>query len=244
MTPFQPPPPQPSRVSSVPVKHALDAPPALWSVKLLTSRAPRASRPKHSTAPQSPPPSPLSGLRDVPFPPLHLLPHPQKNKQPTAVPYLTDVKGFSLEVVTNVIFPVSIYASLAFYVVAGPLSHLLGTKTFVVLGALCKLATRMILIWGDSLGTMKLMQVGHVSLSRELHSQRMQENSAPCRPRGPPPSFRPRPTQPHSRADPSRFVVVPSFHQRVFVSLVSRLAGLARDKTTYRVVHACPLSMT
>jgi hypothetical protein len=35
------------------------------------------------------------------------------------VPYLTDVKGFSRETVDNAIFPVSIYASLAFYVVAG-----------------------------------------------------------------------------------------------------------------------------
>ena len=74
------------------------------------------------------------------------------------MPYLTDVKGFSRETVTNAIFPVSIYASLAFYVVAGPISHALGTKSFVVLGAACKLATRMILIWGDSLGAMKLMQ--------------------------------------------------------------------------------------
>lgn len=75
------------------------------------------------------------------------------------VPYLTDVKGFTRDAVTEDIFPVSIYASLAFYLVAGPVSHALGCKAFVVLGALCKLATRMILIWGDSLGAMKLMQV-------------------------------------------------------------------------------------
>ena len=51
---------------------------------------------------------------------------------------------------TNKIFPVSIYAALAFYVAAGPVSHVLGSKTFVVFGALCKLATRMILIWGGA----------------------------------------------------------------------------------------------
>lgn len=75
------------------------------------------------------------------------------------MPYLTDVKGFSLEVVTNDIFPVSIYASLVFYLLAGPVSHALGTKAFVVLGACCKLGTRMILIWGDSLSAMRFMQV-------------------------------------------------------------------------------------
>ena len=36
--------------------------------------------------------------------------------------------------VDHQIFPVSIYASLAFYIAAGPATHLLGTKTFVVLG--------------------------------------------------------------------------------------------------------------
>ena len=90
-----------------------------------------------------------------PFPP----PPPYVPRPTHAVPYLTDVKGFSREVVTNTIFPVSIYASLLFFVVAGPVSHALGAKSFVVLGAMCKLATRTLLIWGDSLGAMQLMQV-------------------------------------------------------------------------------------
>ena len=61
------------------------------------------------------------------------------------MPYLTDVKGFTNESVANDIFPVSIYASLVFYLVAGPVSRRIGLKTFVLLGATCKLWTRILL---------------------------------------------------------------------------------------------------
>ena len=77
----------------------------------------------------------------------------------TAVPYLTDVKGFSGDAVAKDIFPVSIYASLFFYLIAGPASKRMGLKTFVLCGAACRLWTRMILLWGTSLGAMQLMQV-------------------------------------------------------------------------------------
>ena len=53
----------------------------------------------------------------------------------------------------------SVYASLAFYLAAGPVSATLGLKSFLVLGALCKLCTRAILIWGSSIHAMRLMQV-------------------------------------------------------------------------------------
>lgn len=75
------------------------------------------------------------------------------------VPYLTDVKGFSGDAVAKDIFPVSIYASLFFYLIAGPASKRMGLKTFVLCGAACRLWTRMILLWGTSLGAMRLMQV-------------------------------------------------------------------------------------
>ena len=75
------------------------------------------------------------------------------------MPYLTDVKGFTNAQVTSDIFPVSVYASLAFYLAAGPVSAALGLKSFLVLGALCKLCTRAILIWGSSIHAMRLMQV-------------------------------------------------------------------------------------
>ena len=75
------------------------------------------------------------------------------------MPYLTDVKGFSGDAVAKDIFPVSIYASLFFYLIAGPASKRMGLKTFVLCGAACRLWTRMILLWGTSLGAMRLMQV-------------------------------------------------------------------------------------
>ena len=75
------------------------------------------------------------------------------------MPYLTDVKGFSGDAVANDIFPVSIYASLFFYLIAGSASKRMGLKTFVLCGAACRLWTRMILLWGTSLGAMQLMQV-------------------------------------------------------------------------------------
>ena len=75
------------------------------------------------------------------------------------MPYLTDVKGFTNESVADDIFPVSIYASLVFYLVAGPVSRRIGLKTFVLVGATCKLWTRILLVWGTSLGAMQFTQV-------------------------------------------------------------------------------------
>ena len=75
------------------------------------------------------------------------------------MPYLTDVKGFTNESVANDIFPVSIYASLVFYLFAGPVSRRIGLKTFVLVGATCKLWTRILLVWGTSLGAMQFTQV-------------------------------------------------------------------------------------
>ena len=75
------------------------------------------------------------------------------------MPYLTDVKDFTNESVADDIFPVSIYASLVFYLVAGPVSRRIGLKTFVLVGATCKLWTRILLVWGTSLGAMQFTQV-------------------------------------------------------------------------------------
>ena len=112
------------------------------------SRAPR-----HDPGPTAPPatlPQP-----DTPSPRVNPVPYLVS----LPVPYLTDVKGFTNAQVTSDIFPVSVYASLAFYLVAGPVSAALGLKSFLVLGALCKLCTRAILIWGSSIHAMRLMQV-------------------------------------------------------------------------------------
>ena len=111
------------------------------------SRSPSRSRPD-SPPPRLPQP-------DTPSPRINLVPYLVS----LPVPYLTDVKGFTNAQVTSDIFPVSVYASLAFYLAAGPVSAALGLKSFLVLGALCKLCTRAILIWGSSIHAMRLMQV-------------------------------------------------------------------------------------
>tara|TARA_B110000977_G_scaffold47446_1_gene64484 strand:+ start:8570 stop:10063 length:1494 start_codon:yes stop_codon:yes gene_type:complete len=82
-----------------------------------------------------------------------------KPSEPHLVPYLVDVKGFSTRAVNSEILPVSLYASLCFFLLAGPLASVTSTKTVLVLGAGCKLCTRGLLLWGNTKSDMALMQV-------------------------------------------------------------------------------------
>jgi len=82
-----------------------------------------------------------------------------KPSEPHLVPYLVDVKGFTNKQVNSDIFPVSLYASLVFFIVAGPAASLTSTKTVLVAGGACKLLTRVLLLWGRTLADMRLMQV-------------------------------------------------------------------------------------
>ena len=82
-----------------------------------------------------------------------------KPSEPHLVPYLTDVKGFSSAQVETDILPVSVYASLVFFLLAGPAASATSTKTVLVVGGACKLLTRVLLLWGRTLGAMRLMQV-------------------------------------------------------------------------------------
>jgi len=91
------------------------------------------------------------------------------------VPYLTQVKNFTEQQVVSDIFPVFTYSTFAFTLVAAPASlarhaatpppraltraQLLGCKRVVVLGAACRLSTRLLLLWGRSLAAMQVMQV-------------------------------------------------------------------------------------
>ena len=82
-----------------------------------------------------------------------------KPSEPHLVPYLMDVKGFSSTQVEADILPVSVYASLVFFLLAGPAASATSTKTVLVAGGACKLLTRVLLLWGRTLGAMRLMQV-------------------------------------------------------------------------------------
>ena len=82
-----------------------------------------------------------------------------KPSEPHLVPYLMDVKGFSSAQVEADILPVSVYASLVFFLLAGPAASGTSTKAVLVAGGACKLLTRVLLLWGRTLGAMRLMQV-------------------------------------------------------------------------------------
>ena len=71
-----------------------------------------------------------------------------KPSEPHLVPYLKDVKGFSSAQVEADILPVSVYASLVFFLLAGPAASGTSTKAVLVAGGACKLLTRVLLLWG------------------------------------------------------------------------------------------------
>ena len=69
-----------------------------------------------------------------------------KPSEPHVVPYLKDVKGFSSAQVEADILPVSVYASLVFFLLAGPAASGTSTKAVLVAGGACKLLTRVLLL--------------------------------------------------------------------------------------------------
>ena len=82
------------------------------------------------------------------------------------MPYLKDVKGFSSAQVETDILPVSVYASLVFFLLAGPAASGTSTKAVLVAGGACKLLTRVLLLWGRTLGAMRLMEVAFAAVAR------------------------------------------------------------------------------
>ena len=98
------------------------------------------------------------------------------------MPYLLQVKGFTGDAVWNDIFPVFTYSFFACTLLAAPAtqarpqgvsllcckrSHsprclqVFGCKPCIVAGALCRLATRFLLLYGHSLTSMRVMQVAY-----------------------------------------------------------------------------------
>lgn len=81
-----------------------------------------------------------------------------KPSEPHLVPYLLQ-RGFTEVEVDNQIFPVYTYSDAFFVLLAAPLSALFGAKACVVAGAVCRLATRALLLYGTTLASQQLMQV-------------------------------------------------------------------------------------
>ncbi|XP_024533258.1 thiamine transporter 1-like [Selaginella moellendorffii] len=78
--------------------------------------------------------------------------------EPYLVPFLTKVKGFSNNVVTTEIFPVSVYSTLVFTLLAAPACTYLKYRSVILIGTLGRLSTFFILLFGRSLLSMQLMQ--------------------------------------------------------------------------------------
>eukprot|EP01135_Chromosphaera_perkinsii_P005494 Nk52_evm43s352 gene=Nk52_evmTU43s352 len=74
-------------------------------------------------------------------------------------PYLSDTKGFTDDEINNQIFTVLTYSYLISLVMVAVLTKYIGYKIVIFIEAAAQLATRIILVWGNSLFLMQLMQV-------------------------------------------------------------------------------------
>jgi len=95
--------------------------------------------------------------------------------EPFLTPYLLNVKGFTEDEVNNQIYTVYAgrcplirpfnhrirwsYAFTVFLLIVGPAAETVGYKTLVVTNALAHMVTRVVLVWGETLGAMQFMQV-------------------------------------------------------------------------------------
>ncbi|KAL3698934.1 hypothetical protein R1sor_016956 [Riccia sorocarpa] len=79
--------------------------------------------------------------------------------EPYLVPYLTRVKLFSNHQVNIDIFPVGVYATLLFTVLAAPACHFFSYRAVIIMGTFAKLATFSILFSCQSLFVMQMTQV-------------------------------------------------------------------------------------
>ncbi|KAF4715770.1 hypothetical protein FOZ62_002950, partial [Perkinsus olseni] len=69
-----------------------------------------------------------------------------------------ETKGFTDDQINSQIYPWSTYACIPFLLVGGCLSEFVGYKLELILGALGRLATRFLLLFGSSLLDMQIMQ--------------------------------------------------------------------------------------
>ncbi|KAF4758949.1 hypothetical protein FOZ63_031904 [Perkinsus olseni] len=78
--------------------------------------------------------------------------------EPHLTTYLREIKGFTDDQINSQIYPWSTYACIPFLLVGGCLSEFVGYKLALILGALGRLATRFLLLFGSSLLEMQIMQ--------------------------------------------------------------------------------------
>lgn len=79
--------------------------------------------------------------------------------EPFLTKYLEDVKGISDQDLDDYVWPCDTYGSFAFLLPVGLLADLAGYRLVVFLGLLCREATRLLLIFGEGVPQMALMQL-------------------------------------------------------------------------------------
>jgi thiamine transporter 2/3 len=82
-----------------------------------------------------------------------------KPSEPFIEPYLRYYKGFTKEQVNVDIFSVWTYSYLAFAFLFGPLTEMGTYRVVIIVGALARLSTRFLLLFGESVLSQQLMQV-------------------------------------------------------------------------------------
>jgi len=82
-----------------------------------------------------------------------------KPSEPFLVPYLIEKKGFSIRDINEEIFPVYVYSFFVWTVLSGPMASKLGSRFMLRVGVLCEFCVRWILIYGESIRSMQVMQV-------------------------------------------------------------------------------------
>jgi len=82
-----------------------------------------------------------------------------KPSEPHVAPYLVDVKGFTNQQVNRDIFPYLTYTYFTATALSTPAVQIFGYKWVILFGTFCRLSTRLLLLYGNTLSEMQLMQV-------------------------------------------------------------------------------------
>lgn len=77
--------------------------------------------------------------------------------------YLEDVKGLTDEQLGTSVWPYDTYGTFIFLLPMGLLAEIFGYRTTIFLGILCREATRVILIYGEELTAMSVMQLTYAA---------------------------------------------------------------------------------
>lgn len=83
--------------------------------------------------------------------------------EPFLTRYLSEAKGLSEEQLDNQVWPYNTYASFLFFIPAGLLAESIGYRSVILLGLLCREATRLVLLFGRGVPLMATAQVSYAA---------------------------------------------------------------------------------